>query len=221
MEASQWQTLVALLAPEEMQDLMQHLSPFDIWQISSPQPPGEATVSHQNFLRSYRLYVESLSRGELPPLAELRRQLSTLWVADPSQIALHPVAGGERYLVQQLRPALHLRLATMRIAPEDGKLHTMVHGSDAVHWGIQFAYPQIFQESESGDYLRTPKDGQLFHLLRRWMRSHTSPTAIVLNGKIKKYPIRIGPACFTWIESHPQLTSMRAISVSTESTFRS
>ena len=95
-------------------------------------------------------------------------------------------------------------------SPLDGKFHPMVLSNESISWGIQFSYPQLYQDPESRQIIKV-SDGSvfpntpLFSKLMKWMRSHTLPTPFLIEESRVNAPIRIGKSALTWIENHPQL----------------
>jgi hypothetical protein len=94
-------------------------------------------------------------------------------------------------------------------SPFDGEVRSMVYGQEAISWGLQFSYPQLYIDPHSKDICETNKSDaantQLFRKLQRWLRQYSVPTPFIADGKRFNAPIRIGRGCLPWLQRHPQL----------------
>jgi hypothetical protein len=86
----------------------------------------------------------------------------------------------------------------------------MVLSTESVTWGVQFSYPQLYQDPKShriakvADSIDFPNTS-LFARMLKWLRHNTLPTPFFVHGQRVNAPIRIGRACLKWIDQHPQL----------------
>ena len=86
----------------------------------------------------------------------------------------------------------------------------MVMTKDSVHWGIQFSYPQIFEDPKTHQYFKVNESSDfpntaLFKNVIRYIRSHTVPPPFIFQGVRTRVPFRLGKTCFTWIHNHKEL----------------
>ena len=44
---------------------------------------------------------------------------------------------------------------------------------------------------------------ELFFQLQRWVRKHTKVTTFLVGGRELRVPVRLGSACVSWINEHP------------------
>ena len=96
----------------------------------------------------------------------------------------------------------------------------MTFGADCITWGLQFSYPQIYQdpvtlEISKADRNEELSNSELFKNLIRWQRLTTRPTPFLTEKGLENIPIRIGKSCFSWINNHPQFIEAK-IKVKTE-----
>ncbi len=86
----------------------------------------------------------------------------------------------------------------------------MVQSSDSISWGVQFSYPQLFQDPHTRKVVKIAdqdafENTALFTSLMQWMRSHTLPTPFVVNGVRTNSSIRVGKRALSWVGSLVQL----------------
>lgn len=211
LQASKWLQCQALLSGEEMRALFASLEPFTLFIAGSITEPGKGILSKQHFLALYESYIGMLRSGQVPQAADYRPYFSAVMSADDE--ALYKLLiDAERQLIRIAKPVVQLQAHHLDYSPLDGKFRSMVFGSDSITWGLQFSYPQLFQEAASKQILQTRQqrayvNTQLFQRLQQWMRQHTSPSPFLVNGKVVNVPARLGKECFAWINSHPQLKS--------------
>lgn len=206
-ESGKWIKIQVLLDDVEMSQLFEHLSPFWIYLTSSLVRKGEETISHASFLECYKKYIYNLKEGRLLPIEEYRPYFSTLWTAaSDSLYALE--SAGNQYIVRNVKPVIQLRNHCMDYSTFDFKFREMVFGPDSIAWGIQFAYPQIYEHPETGEIQKVGQEftnTALFQKLRQWMRDHTVATPFLVESRTVNIPMRLGKNCFSWINCHPQL----------------
>ncbi|MBI2742673.1 MAG: hypothetical protein HYX48_02000 [Chlamydiales bacterium] len=200
-----------LLDETEMRDLFSALSPFEIFRVSDPVVAEQMLIEHEGFLERYAEYIRSLKEGALPDETSLRPYFSSAFTVSREALYAMPV-GKERYLIKTIKPVIQLQLHRFFVSAIDGRFHSMVLGKDSITWGIQFSYPQIYQDPQTHAYAKVVDSTEfpntaLFHKLVKWLRANTLPTPFVFQGKRTNAPIRMGRACLPWISQHPGLNA--------------
>jgi hypothetical protein len=191
-----------------MRQLVQALGPFHIVQTSCPVALGSEEISIESFCHSYEQYVQALRQGApldcFKPLFSSSISLSL----DDFYVMQLPQPG--RGLVKACRPVIQLQAHTFFYSFVDREFHSMVQGKESVAWGLQFSYPQLFQDPVTKKIVKV-NDADLFPntalyaTLMRWMRTATLPTPFVVQGVKTNAPIRIGKQALEWVNQHPQL----------------
>ncbi len=219
LQVSKWLHWQVLLDEKEMAALFAHLPAFTIHIVSSLVQEPHGRVSKEQFLEEYTTYTGALKRGEEPDEKRSRPFFSSVLTRE--QDSLYAMKAGTKYLIKPLLPVIQLQLHHIFLSSVDGKFYPMVHAVDSITWGVQFSYPQIFQDPRTRDFGKV--DGSprfpntpLFADLSKWMRKATLPTPFVLNGQKINLPIRLGKECWPWIASHPHLVR-KGIAVSPRS----
>lgn len=210
LQASKWLKYPVLLDEHEIQSLMNELGDFAMFIVSGVVQEGHETVSRQEFLECYAQYVNALRQGQLPDDPRIRPYFSSVWSVDLNPLYAFPVGENQR-IVKVEKPVVQLQPHRFDYSAIDGKFRSMVYGVNSIHWGIQFSYPQIYQNDamqimkvvEGEEFPNT----SLFKKLQRWGRQHTIATPFVIQASQEKVnvPIRIGKRCLEWINNHPQL----------------
>lgn len=213
LRASKWLQLFVLLDVDEMAQLLDQLAPLQIYLSGTVLKRGTGLLSTEGFLAAYRSYVSGLQEGRAIDEAIYRAAFSSLWTRTPDQLSVLAIGENEQ-MIRASNPVIQLRPHRFSYSTHDGKFRSMVLGEDSISWGIQFAYPQIIQDPKTQEIenvfdSHAFPNSDLFRALQRWIRHHTLPTPFIVDQKRTNVPIRLGHACFSWINQHPQLGLLR------------
>ena len=208
LQASKWLHCPVLVDVAEMQDLLHVLGEFYIVLATGVTKQGEGFLTTEEFIDGYFCYIEALKKGEIPLNPRIRPYFSTIVTRTLDPLYSVPV-GENQQLIKIDKPVIQLQSHRFNYSKADGKFRSMVFGQDSIYWGIQFSYPQLYQDEQ---YVVKPvreteefPNTSLFKILQRWVRAHTIATPFLVGGKQVNVPIRLGKNCFSWINSHPQL----------------
>lgn len=213
LQASKWLSLQVLIDEEEMAALCQALEPFEIYRTGAVVPAGEGKIPLTAFIDSYAHYIQQLKRGEIPKMEEYHSYFSTLFTVTP-EVLYSIAAGDDRQLLRLSKPAIQLQPHSLDYSPYDGKFRPMVLGLNSIMWGIQYSYPQLYQDPLNKEVLSVGQEEifpntLLFRTLQRWVRHNTIPTPFQVEGRTINVPMRLGKNCLSWINHHPQLASRK------------
>lgn len=207
LNASKWLKLQLLLDPSEMQTLQEQISDAQLYNCSDVLGSEDGQIDWKRFQEIYQAYVEALKQGETPDHSKVRACFSALLSGDHEAVTYFDVSGGRR-LLRPIAPVVQFQHHRVHYSTVDDTFHPMVHGPDTIDWGIQMAFPQLFLQDD-GAVVETLKSGsvnaQLFRSIQRWVRKATVPCPFFIGDKKVTATIRIGHACFDWINNHPQL----------------
>lgn len=201
---SKWMKHQVLLDAAEMEGLFAHLSPFTLYNVSEIVPLQDLIIETEEFLKTYRHYIESLKNGVSSFDFTTKRYFSAALTVTSEALYPHPIDKG-RYMAKPLLPLIQLQQHRFFPSKEAGAFHPMVMSQESVHWGIQFAYPQIFQRGNLYTKVSDLPNTPLFTQLIQWLRKATVPTTFFWREKKIATPLRLGRECFHWINHHPQL----------------
>lgn len=215
-QVSKWLSIQLLVDEHEMQNLLEELGDFYIAQVGQIYSLDEEIMPKEKFLKCYGAYIEGIKAGKLIDESLYRTCFSSVFTKSLDHLYRAEVAK-DQYLLRISKPVLQLQTHRMHYSKLDGKFRPMIFGSDSIMWGIQFSYPQIFQDNRTKEIINVlnhpgfPNCG-LYHTLQKWVRKNTIPTPFMDGEKLINSPIRIGKSCLTWINQHPQL-KMRGLKV--------
>jgi len=210
LSVSKWLKVQVLLDISEMNELIKALPPFFSFPAGQIVAAENAFVREAQFLANYTAYIEALKKEELLQLKPL------FWTTSLDMLYAMQV-GENKFLIKPLKPVIQLQAHHFFYSELDKKFHPMVLSKESVSWGLQFSYPQIYEDpkthlfSKVNNSLEFPNT-ELFLALTRWLRAHSMPTPFIVEGQKVNVPIRIGKKAFSWINVHPQL-KLKGISV--------
>jgi hypothetical protein len=204
LQASKWLKVQVLLDPEELEHLFATLAPCHLLNIAEPVESGNEEISLTTLHQGYRAYIESLKQGTpLIPRSLFSCALSR--TLDPFYAFSLP---NGKSLVKPTLPVIQLQAHTFFYSSFDRKFHPMVQGKESISWGLQFSYPQLYQNPHTKEIHKATSDNSaLFSTLMQWMRSFSLPTPFCVEGTTSAVPIRIGKKAGVWINRHLQLQS--------------
>jgi hypothetical protein len=205
--ASKWLSVALLIDAAEMKELFSSLGNFFIFTIGSTVKRGEGPITHESFLSCYANYIEILKSGNIPEDSIYRPMFaSVLTVSSDHLYAMH--VGTDKELIRINKPVIQLQAHNLDYSVVDGKFRSMVLGKDSVLWGLQFSYPQLYEDPQNYTVHKVDDNfpnTSLFRALQKWMRLNTVPTPFIVDEKTINVPMRLGKSCFSWINNHPQL----------------
>ena len=206
---SKWLKHQVLLDSSEMEDLCRHLTPFNFFNVSEITSLLNLELPLEQFLTSYREYIETLKAGKTPLDRRIQRHLSCALTSDEEALYAHLI-GTEKYMAKPMKPLVQMQQHRFFASKTAGTINPMVMSHESIHWGVQLSYPQIFLDGASGNYSKVSNEAlfpntTLFTKLVKWLRSNTVPTTFLLDDKKIATPLRLGKQCFSWIHNHNQL----------------
>ena len=211
LQVSKWLKAQVLLDIDEMALLLSSLGSFSIYQASRLIPSGQGFVSPEEFLENYTYYCNCLKRGEIPDSNRYQSHFCDLWTTT-SEILYAIQINETQQIIKTTRPVVQLQAHSMDYSSVDGEFRPMILGTQSILWGIQFSYPQLFQDTRTYELHKIDEseafpNTALFRQLQRWIRHNTVATPFLVEGRRINVPMRIGKQCFSWINHHPQLVS--------------
>lgn len=201
LSVSKWTKLPLLISVEEMEDLFDSITPFSLYQVQKVTLPEEGVIPISTFLKEYGHYIDCLKRGEPPPLLS-----APVMSAIAEALFAIPTTEG-RQLYKPRLPVIQIQGHSMRYSSTDQSFRSQLFGADTISWGLQFSFPQIYEDSLTHEILTTRSlpNGLLFHEIQKWIRRHTLPTPFIVEGRRQNVPFRLGKGCFSWINTHQGL----------------
>jgi len=208
-QVSKWLSCQLLVTTEEFQKLFADLREYSICLAGQIYSEQEEVISPLKFLECYDAYIEGIKCGKLIDEVIYRPYFSSVFTTSLDYLYKVEIPGG-KYLLRAEKPVVQLQAHRMHYSKLDGKFRPMIFGTESISWGIQFSYPQIFQDNKTKEILkcfnnREFPNGGLYLDLQKWVRKNTIPTTFLDGEKRIITSIRIGKGCLPWINNHPHL----------------
>ncbi len=209
LQASKWLQIQILFETDELRDLFEDLGDFYICLANCVTPKNHGTISKEEFLGQYQNYIDLLKKGETSNMSPFRKMFSSIFTTSLECLYTIPLENDQQ-LIRVATPVIQLQPHQLDYSPQDLKFRPMILGLDSISWGIQFSYPQLYQNIITKEVFTIKENNQfpntlLFKKIQKWVRKYTIPTPFVVEGKVCNVPMRLGKKCLTWINNHPQL----------------
>lgn len=189
---------------EELSHLFERLGRFFIYPLTGLN--DGKLIEKETFLAEYGSWIEGLKEGRVPADKELRRLLACAFTLDSAALWKQQVPGN-RYIIKTAQPVIQVQAHFFTYSPIDKVFRPMTMGESNIFWGLQFSFPQIYQDPKTMEFreIDDSPNLELFQKIKQWVRDETRATPFVVDGIKTNVPIRLGKGCFSWIKSHPQL----------------
>ena len=212
-QGSKYLKFHVLAEKQELQSLFEKFNPFWIYHLSGLS--DGASIQPQHFLQVYGSWLDELKDGRIPEHQELRKILAAGFTKEEDAIAKVQAPKKGLYLMKILKPVVQVQAHFFTYSSIDGVFRSQSFGQNSIFWGLEFSYPQIYQDSHTQELLdsKETENRCLFETIKTWVRNETVPTPFVIEGKRVNVPIRLGKGCFSWIHHHPQLKGRPTITV--------
>jgi hypothetical protein len=209
-QAAKWLKVQALLDAEELESLLALGEPSFLFPLAGLFTLESMNLSKESFCVLYSSWIEGLKKVILPLEEELRKGSAIAWTRSTDSVWLQEVPGN-RYLVKPCEPVVQIQVHQMGYSTVDGEFRPMILSRDSIFWGLQISFPQVYQHPKTMELLEVEEglNVELYQLIRRWVRDNTVATPMLVEGKRKNIPIRIGKRCFSWVNTHPQLLAQK------------
>lgn len=209
--ASKWLKHQLLVSEKSMSSLLEELKGCFLCHASGLVETKNAFISLEEFFEKYKDYICAIQQGRDVDEKQLRRffcnyltyDLSCLYAIDAPQ---------DKVIIKVSRPVVQMQFHHFLASSIDGKFHSMVMSQDSIHFGIQFSYPQIFEDPKSHQFYKVTEETSfpntlLFKKIIKWLRTHTMPAPVLFMGNKTRAPYRIDKQGYQWINAHPQMQS--------------
>ena len=208
---SKWITFDVLLDPSELTTLFQALPKHFILKMNAPKKEGEHLIDPSFLIEQYQNMIAPLKKGQSPNFDLIKKHLYLCVTAELSTIALFPLPNS-LWQIKLQKPNLLIKPVSLYLSKVDQSLKSGLFNPDALFWGMRFAFPTLYQEpvSMSMHQLKDPDypNSELFKLFRSFLRQQTKAASFLMGSQKKTSTARIGRACQSWIEFHPQINHL-------------
>lgn len=209
LQASKWLQTQLLVDLEEMQELFSMLGHFRIYLAGAICNTGQEEIEKSAFLKKYAEYTDHIKSGNIPDEKVYRALFSSVFSVASDHLYQVPISEN-RSLIRITKPVVQLQMNKIAYSEADGKFRAMVFSQDSFFWGLQFSYPQLYQDAITKEIFTVRESEQfpntaLYNRIRKWIRTATIPTPFLVNGVKTNVPMRLGKKSLAWIDRHCQL----------------
>ena len=207
-QASKWLHYSLLLEVAELQELLSVLG-VKIVSLGGVSKEGSEILSEEQFLEHYASYLDQLKNQKKLFPSQLHQWFTTGLSLHLDHFCKISVGENEN-LIRIVRPVIQIKPHWFDYSETDQKIRSDSFSLDNISWGLQFSYPQIFEDpitKEIHKVLTTEQfpNTKLFKNLQKWMRENSQATPFVIGSHKLNAPIRITKACFPWVNHHSGL----------------
>lgn len=210
--SSKWLKHALLLNVEEMSSFFLTIEPFFLIPASGLLSTSSWQVSFDDFLKEYKSYLNWMDVSPcLPPVA-LRRFFSLM--ISVSLEAFYAVeVSHEKVAIKAALPVIQMQIYHCFLSPFDHQIRSMVASPESFAWGIQIAYPQIYEDPKTHQFSKVLLDERFpnskpFKEMVSWMRKYTQPVPLQEKEGRAYAPFRIGKCSLEKRETHLGLQKM-------------
>ncbi len=208
MHCSKWLRHAVLFELDELQDFLTELGPH-VFVPTSLVTEDSWQILDVDFKKEYELYLSELL-DENAALDISRRRFFSLMLSSSTDDFYAMPTSNNRFAIKACRPVIQIQLYHAFISPLDKKIHPMVLHPEGFSFGLQFSYPQIYEDPLTHEFSKVLLDDAfpctiLFKKMVQWFRKNTKPVSFSLYGNKIHAPFREGKASSGWALKHKGL----------------
>lgn len=209
--ASKWLKHSVLLNLEEMKSLFALLGSCFLVPASGLVSPLSWQISEQEFLEKYVDYLEWMKLYATLPPVPVRRFFSLMLSTSLEAFYAVEVAN-EKIAIKPALPIIQIQLFHCFFSSFDHQIRSMVMSPDSFSWGLQFSYPQIYEDPKTHQFAKVLlqegfPNSKPFKEMVSWFRKNTQSVALQEEGR-SYAPFRIGKLSLDAREEHVGLQAM-------------
>ncbi|KAF3361963.1 hypothetical protein PHSC3_001521 [Chlamydiales bacterium STE3] len=208
-QASKWLHIMLLCDTVELRELFSTFGDKVIVSVAGVNKEGEEIVPQDKFLENYANYIDLLKNGQPFTPSQLHQWFTSAISVDLQHYRKIPVGNNEN-IIRIVYPVLQIKPHWFDYSMTDQKIRSNTFGLDNISWGLQFSYPQLFEDPYTKQIHKVFSEEQfsntkLFKSLQRWMRKYSRVTSFQVGDRLINAPIRTGNNSFSWVNAHPSL----------------
>lgn len=191
-QASKWMHVRLFLSKKELEALFHHLGSFDLVSLSKLSSIEDLIIAPDLFFSLYQEYLLALKRGQKTD----KKVFSLAMVEDPESLFFAQLKPS-LFAARLKKPCIQISLVEFSYDEELGECFFNQHAKDGISCGLQFSFPQFYEDPETRKQNVHFKDlsfshTALFKALQQWMRNHTKPLSLYKGKNVIKTGIRVG-----------------------------
>lgn len=207
-QASKWLHFPLLCDVSELESLFLALGEIKIVALSGVNAEGDEIIPLESFFNHYNSYLNLIKTSEELPSSQLHRWFTSGLSLQLNHFCKIPVGENEN-IIRIVKPVLQIKPHWFSYSDADQKIRIDTLSLNNISWGLQFSYPQLFEDPQTKNVHKVLKENfpnnEPFKNLQKWIRVHTQATPFLVENRKINAPIRIGKACLPWIDEHKGL----------------
>ncbi|PCI94021.1 hypothetical protein COB11_04430 [Candidatus Aerophobetes bacterium] len=209
LRASKHQRVQVLMEASELRELFFHLGDFYVVESAKVKDPEQQVITKEDYLKRYALYIDHLKTKLDSPEKDILSPLSVCFSKVLDCFYMIDV-GNNKALIKQKAPSVFVQPFSFHYDSESASIFTGVHTKDRIFWGLEFSFPQMYQDPKTFDTIEILKDKQnpntqLFKKLQSSLRKNTKPTSLNFSGVSKAFPFKLSQNSLAWVQDYPKL----------------
>ncbi len=206
MNCSKWLRHAVLLELSEIKDLLDSLGECFILPGTGLVAEDNWRIDKEELLSKYAEYLECIkSSAEAPP--SLLKRFFTMMISPEDRDFYAVKAGESKYLIKACFPVIQVQLYHCFISRFDKKIHPMALSKDSFFFGLQFSYPQIYEDPKTHLFSKVLLEKKfssslVFKKLAQWLRQNTRPVPLMIQESRVPAPFRMGKKSQELVNSH-------------------
>lgn len=166
-------------------------------------------VSPEDLRSTYQQYLAWIVSSAALPSAEMRRHLTLMMSVSLDSFSAAEIKTG-RFMIKPVQPVVMIQPYHFFMSSLDQKIHSMVMSQESISWGLQFSYPQMYEDPKNhlfGKISEAPEfpNTALYKKVVQWVRSFAMPAPVHYMGQKTHASFRIGKQAFALAQAHKGL----------------
>ena len=145
-QAAKWIKIQALVDETELALLFQE--PFLIYPLSGTFPRSAFPMKKETYLEIYKSWIDALKSNTVPK--ENRDINAVAWMRSSDSLWLQQIPG-DRYMAKPCEPFVQVQIHQMGYSDVDQEFRPMILSQNSIFWGLQFSFPQVYQDPKTMD----------------------------------------------------------------------
>ena len=212
LHCSKWLKHSVLLGMEEIISLFDTIGPHFLLSSSDLVEENSWNISLDAFLANYQAYLTWMKTYPTLPPPSLRRFFS-LMLSSSLESFYAVSTSSNKIAIKAKHPVIQIQLYHCFFSSFDHEIRSMVISPDSFGWGIQIAYPQIYEDPITHQFSKVLLDkgfpnSEVFKRIVSWLRKYTQPVLFQEQEKKTSAPFRIGKDSLKLKETHQGFQAM-------------
>ncbi len=207
--SSKWLKHAVLLSVEELSSFFSVLGSYFLIPSSGLVSEKNWNVDFKDFQRQYSLYLDWMEDKTILPPPEMRRFFSLMLSVSLDIFYAIPIAP-DKLAIKPTRPVIQIQMYHCFFSSFDHQIRSMATSQDSFGWGIQIAYPQVYEDPKTHQFSKVLLDegfpnSKPFKEMVSWLRKNTQPVPLQEGDGRSYAPFRIGKNSLEKRETHKGL----------------